>query len=251
MKSNLKGFWLRNKDEKFFGYLHRVKIATLLQINRDVYDFDKFRNVYQRIATLEKAGLLTQTSHVAFPKQKLITLSRKGFDEFVSTGDERIVELRSDSIAHDVKLVDIRHRFLNSDKVIEYHTENTLQTWLECLNSKELRPYVEARCDAAIKARFPTGEVFLAVEYEASQKFASRIREAINKYYNTDEIPAVLYICADDDIIQRYTQEERRNFAKYDARIYYKTIESFTHDQTLAFKNRDGELLRLGKKVGE
>ena len=251
MKSNLRGFILGAKDETFFGYLHQVKIATLLQINRDIYGYEKFRNMYERIATLERVGLLTQACHVALPKQKLVTLSRKGFDEFVSTGSERVVELRSDSIAHDVKLVDIRHRLLGSEKVIEYHTENTLQTWPECLRSNELRPYVEARCDAAIKARFPTGEVFLAVEYEASRKFSSRIGEAIGKYYNTEEIPAVLYVCADEDILRAHMQEEKRNFSKYDPRIYYKTLENFFHDQTLAFKNRDGETLRLGRKIGE
>jgi hypothetical protein len=251
VKSNLKGFILGPKDESFFSYLHQVKIASLFQINRDVYGYEKFRNVYERVATLERVGLLTQACHVALPKQKLVTLSRKGFDEFVSTGDERVVELRSDSIAHDVKLVDIRQRLLNSEKVIEYFTENTLQTWPERLHSEELRPFVEDRCDAAIKARFPTGEVFLAVEYEASRKFATRIRETIGKYYNTEEIPAVLYVCADENILQAHMQEEKRNFSKYDPRIYYKTIENFFHDQTLAFRNREGETLRLGRKIGE
>lgn len=244
------GFWKSDKDEEFFSYLHSIKIATLFQINRDIYRYEKFKSLYKRMAKFEKLGLLTQGCHIAFPKQKLITLSRKGFDEFVGNGDERVVELKSDSISHDVTLVDIRHRLLRAGKVIDYHTENSLQTWRENLNA-ELRPYVEARSDAAIKAEFSSGKPFLAVEYEANRKFASRIAEVVSKYYNTDEIPAVLYICKDEEIIEHHLREERKNFSQYDARIYYKTLESFSHDQTLAFKNRDGEVLRLGTKVGE
>ncbi len=251
MKKSSQSFWKSNKDEDLFDYLHEVKIATLVQINRDVYGYEKFKTLYKRIAKFEKLGFLTQSCHVAFPKQKLISLTRQGFDEFLGNGDERIIELKSDSIAHDLNLVDIRHRLLNADKVIDFFSENALQTWKKYSENTDLRPYVEARCDAALKAQFSNGDVLLAVEYEANRKYISRIDEVVAKYYNTNDIPAVLYICSDEQIVQEHIQAENRRFSKYDARIYYKTFENFVHDQTLAFKNRDGEVLRLGNKVGE
>ncbi len=235
-------------DTRFFEYLHQVKIARLDQINRDVYHYDNITALYRRMSKLEAVGYLAgrydRTSYV----QKMVHLTDKAFREFVSTGGERAVTLKSNAMTHDTGLVDIRHRFLTCPAVMGYHTENSMQCWPEYFDSGVFFWFVQLRSDAVAEIKLPQQTVRFAVEYEASGKDFRRYRDVVHRYYSVKEIPAVLYICGTTAIMKRIMSTETDHFGTEQPKILYTTLQELGHEGQLILTTRKGDRLILGEQ---
>ena len=122
MKAQTKpGFWSSPKDRELFRYLHQAKVATVEQINRDIYQHPKINTVYWRLLLLQKLGLVRSCHHHALGKKKVVSLTERGFKEFVADGTERTVELKSQTLLHDLALVDVKFHLLRSNKISRFY----------------------------------------------------------------------------------------------------------------------------------
>lgn len=243
---NNHAIWVLLKDIELFRYLHALKVAKISQIQRDLR-YDSVKTLYSRVSQLDAAGYLETYMHRRLGKQKLVSLAPKGFKEYFSTEDALRCELKSKSVMHDVTLVDIKNRFSQSEKIDVYHTENTLQTWLKFKRESETKPFVEHRCDAMVGVKVSTGLLFLAVEYEASEKAHHRYDNLFFKYYNDEEIPAVIYICESNERMKVLKEIERRGFGNIKPKVFYTTLERFMTSSELSFYAHNGDKIELGR----
>jgi len=238
-----KNLWMRDKDYEFFHYLHTVKVALLEQINRDVYGYQKPNTLRKRIQKFESLGLVRCYSHPAYHPRKIMSLTPKGFDQFLSDGTRIRMELASGSIAHDIDLVDVRSCFLQNQNVVEYLTENCLQSYPLYRDSDEFYPFAAVRSDAVAVVRFPEGDVRFAVEYEASSKYSSRCLDRFRRYYRSQEIAFVLYVCKTEKLMKELMRREKRLAEGMTPKLFFKTLTDLKTDSSMTFSNRLGEML--------
>ena len=111
MKSSILGMYISKVDIEFLKYLHSVKVASYEQASRDIYHGLKSNSVAKRLRKLENNKLIEgYRSRTIRHGKKVVSLTKKGFSEFVAKGEEQRIEIKSDSVEHDLSLVDIRLR---------------------------------------------------------------------------------------------------------------------------------------------
>lgn len=249
-KNNRKGIWLTPVDKELFTYLHNMKIATVHQINRDIYRYDKINTLHRRLRRLERSGYIKGNSHYDFPKMKIFCLTERGFKDFLSDGTERVIELSSQAVAHDIGLGNIIASLSKAPKVRKYFTENELKSWEIHWQSERLRPFIDARCDGVGVVQLGDHELYFAVEYEASEKAGIRVADIIHKYYTEDAIPGVLLIYKCDKVFKNYVKTEREFLVNQEARdgnkLFYVHYDSLVNDLCFSFTDIQGYKLNLG-----
>lgn len=238
--------WIMASDIEMFHYLHAVKVATFEQINRDLNKNASCWRLYKRVALLKSKGLLDTYFDTAMPKVRLISLTEAGFKKYLNIGGVARCELRSMAVLHDIELVDIRNRFLCSEKVASYYTENSLQTWNFYKTDSDLRSFVNLRSDGAIGAKAPDGIVYFAVEYEATQKVGHRYDDILQKYYQETDVVGVLYICKAPSILNQLKTKEKLLYGNTKPKFFYATIDDLLKGTQLVFESHDGGRIDLG-----
>lgn len=252
MKTRAKpGFWSGPKDKALFRYLHAAKVATVEQINRDIYRQSKINTAYKRLQLLQKLGLVRSCHHHALGKRKIVSLTERGFKEFVADGTERTIELKSQAPLHDLALVDVKFHLLELNKVSRFCSENELKTWNIYWQSDDFNKFIDVRCDGVADVNLDGGRVLFAVEMEAVQKARERSQEIIAKYY-TSLIPAVLFVCGDDAIRSLFLELEAQHLSRAGDRksgkFFYVLLDDLLQGHGVVFADVFGNKLRLEKK---
>ena len=232
-------------DIEFFNYLHAVKVATIDQINDNVYEYKTLNGLYKRLRKLEHFRFIRGVAHPeAYPK-KIFSLTRYGFNKYVSDGAEERVQLTSDSISHDLELGNIRRRFLNDGIATCYFTENSLNARQNLNTSPELFPYAQIGCDGIAEIPVGKGTIRFAVEYEANAKFWNRYDEILDRYYSNHGIPFVIYISGKGQILSTLKSKDKVLFGDQEPKVFYSSLNQFLYGDTVDLTNRDGKELRI------
>lgn len=234
--TDLRGVYLTEKDLEFLRYLHAVKVSTYDRIHRDIYSGYKITSAGNRIRKIHDNGLIEVThGRLILGGKRLVSLSQKGYNLYLRTGDELRIELKSDSILHDLELNDIRSSMIHCADVVEYKTENQIQTWNDDFRS--------INSDALVTIS-RNGEAFqMPLEYERSHKKASRYNDLVHRYYGDDGISAMLYIAKDYSIMNKVMDIERKLYPWEHPKIFYCYIEDFLKDHHKRFQNFNGSSL--------
>ena len=239
MKGKKRGVELQTRDYVLFRYLHAVKIATYDQIARDVYPEYSLASVGNRIRKLEDNKLIGSSCHrLLFHGKRTVFLLKSSFDAFVKTGEEYRIELRSDAPQHDLILVDIRSRFLQSKKTLKYQTENEIQTW-----NSEFRPI---NCDGLLTTQLGPAAVFIPIEYEGSMKKEERYEPLVKKYYQNEAFQLVAFVAENTQILQKVMNIEKEIFNWEKPKFFYRLMQDFLADEALRLENCHQVPLRLG-----
>ena len=169
--NGIRGVSLTSKDMDLFRYLHAVKVSTYWRIQRDIYLDLALGTVRLRLIKLENNGLVEGCQVRALNRrEKLLNITKKGFNTFVTNDEERMLELKSGSIEHDLLLVDIRYKLLRQERVSLYLTENELQTWGHALEDGNTSSFVKLNSDALIHLQAPRGLLRVPIEYESANR---------------------------------------------------------------------------------
>ena len=91
--------------------MYENKVALLEQINRDIYNYDRIKSLRERISLFEKLNYIQRVAEPLYFNKKIVSLTLKGFNKFISPNNKRRIELKSNSVYHDLGLVDIRYYF--------------------------------------------------------------------------------------------------------------------------------------------
>ena len=245
MKRDIISGW----DKRLFTYLASVKVALIEQIERDIpHQYKNRPSLVCKLWRLRKRGLLSAQYSRMHDGKKVLCLTKKAFDKYLSNGLEVRKQLKSDKVDHDLDLVDIRYCFNQSKLVTQILTENDLQTWPEYYQRDEIRAFVKINSDSAINVQFPNGSFWIALEYESTAKNKSRYASLFQNYYAHEEVTAVIYVCQSKSILNKLMKEEKDFIGDNRRKFFYKTLEDLKQDRTMTFTNGLSEKLILADK---
>jgi hypothetical protein len=153
---------------------------------------------------------------------------------------------KSDSVDHDLALVDIRRRLEAIDCVKHYFTENVLQACAEFVESERIGPFVRNHTDAVLEFDKSGQKIIAGLEFENSEKASERYTRKLLSYYSDSRIPIVLYVCADERIRKTVAQAESGVLGTNRPRCFYAlSVDVLGSSESCAFVNLKGEKITL------
>lgn len=246
MKPTVQGMYISKVDIEFLKYLHSVKVVSYEQANRDIYHGIKRDSVSKRLRKLESNKLIEgYRSRTVCHGKKIVSLTKKGFYEFVAKGEEQRVELKSDSVEHDLALVDIRYRFLRRPKIKKYLSENELQTWGKSHYDGIYSTFVNLNSDSLVVVKGADNLQFLPIEFDAFHKSNSRYEQFFEKYYNSSEVTIALYVCNTKRIMMQLMKVEEQKGNTVHPKFFYILKNDLFENDELVFKNWKGQQIKL------
>lgn len=239
---------IMGRDIQLFEYLHACKVATTKQINRDIFK-TCHATCYQRLQKyLEKKFLKVVPTDRQRDQSYAYEVTKKG-ENIIKANIRDLLcgdRFRSNSVAHDLTLVDIRNVLMSKNDVKEYFTENQIQTYKDFRTENDLIPFQKLQCDAGIMIqRGEMDPLYIGIEYESSVKSRSRYLDKIGKlYYNG---PACLiYICKDKSLIKKLKKIETIHLKNRAPKIFYITLSEFLESkESVTFTRQDGKIICL------
>ncbi len=239
---------IMKRDVQFFKYLHACKVATTKQINRDIFK-TCHATCYQRLQKyLEKKFLQVVPTDRQRDQSYAYEVTKKGEKVIKANIRDLLCEnrFRSNSVAHDLTLVDIRNILLSKNDVKEYFTENQIQTYKDFRTEKDLIPFQELQCDAGIMIqRGDTNPLYIGVEYESSAKSRSRYLDKIGSLYYNGPV-YLIYICKDKSLIKKLKKIEGIYIKNRAPKIFYITLSEFLESKdSVTFTRQDGKSICL------
>lgn len=212
------------RDCKLFKYLFENKIATRDQIARDVFKSVGKQVINDRLLKLTKAKYI-ESSPIVWHKKILFTyeLCQNGVQILKRHYPYHITGRghKSNSIKHDLSLVDLRFAFQRMGLVTNYFTEAMLQSCTEFEDSEDLCQFVAVNSDAVIEVTTTKRVYYFAIEYEASDKAKDRYYKKLTDYHTSGKIPAVLFICKHKAIMKLVKSIEKDICSQGFNRIIY------------------------------
>lgn len=240
---------LSEHDLNLLKYLFKVKVATYKQIHRDIYPMYAMKTTYKRVITLQKNRLLFSSyNRIGLPKEKVLSLTKLGYGKFVEIGGESRVELKSDAVAHDLVLADIRHKFLKLKQIKDYYTENQVQTWWQKSSDYVQKGLASLNTDALALTSIGDELVWAAIEYEPSEKSEARYRSIVKRFYSNDDLTFVLYCCGNEKIKSRLIEAEQKIYKNSFPKLFFNVKNFSNTGDTFIFLNRDKKKLSLQQK---
>jgi hypothetical protein len=153
---------------------------------------------------------------------------------------------RSNSVTHDLTLVDIRNILRSTNVVKEYYTENQMQTYRDFRTEEELRCFQELQLDAVMKIQ--KGEkapIYVGLEFESSAKAICRYQDKIRRFYYKS--PAFIVFVCEDKALENKIKKVEQNYVKDKSSIiFYLTLEQLLSSRgSVTFTRLDGKCLTL------
>ena len=252
MELKLKKMMLKKSDERLMKYLQAVKIATYEQIKRDIYPDYHLRSVCNRIYKLEDNKLVQGVCNRSIQNgERLISLTKKGFKYFVSNGGEERIELKSDAASHDLGLVNIRALFRGFQEIESYYTENEIQTWGRNGYGYSLSSLVKFNSDAVVLFQRKELSLLVPLEYEVTQKVASRTSEMVKRYYRDSNIILVFFLSHENSILNAVKKAEGEVLKRDKPKFFYSLLHKEIFCESLLLETVKGHKLRLHTKKGD
>ena len=188
---------------------------------------------------------ITKSMYVVGPKlTQVYTLGRDALTELENISEDELqrVQIQSASIEHDVYLVDLRRRISKCSMIQKYYTENMLKCLPDCKDIVGLSPFISLRSDAVTQVALKSGLEWIPVEFELTQKTASRYEEKVTQYYKWPEIRGVLYISANASIAQAVSKMERIVMRERTPKFFYAQFKDvLSASNEITFQNVQGE----------
>jgi len=248
MRNGHLGMYITKRDKALFDYLFLHKIATVVQIDRDVFRLGDLPHVHRRIRTLVKHGYLKTTTTTQRGRPKFAYyLSDRAFQSFIADRTQRQwAQLKSDSPDHDVVLTDIRRRFLELKNLRQFITENAIEAELDCSKGLPVHAFQEMHSDGAA-VYIAKGETFyIAIEYEDAQKAKARYAEHLAAYYVRNEIDCVIYVVREPSLRNVLVEVDESLSHDRNSKLFVGNLADVLNPKkSLIFKNSHKEIFQL------
>lgn len=202
-------FITSRRDFECLRYLHAVKVATAKQIHKAIFKKD-YSNFYKKLKKYEQLCLIRKIAGGKdFDASCPYVLSEQGLNTVRSNLSLTIAHNRfkSNSIHHDLFLVEIK-RILEAKKMITgYYTENQIQTYTDFNHDEKLIPFKTLCCDAMFTLQNnKQSQINVALEFELSDKSSIEYKKKISNYYLEDFIHIVFYVCEGNKVENKIRQ---------------------------------------------
>jgi hypothetical protein len=237
-------------DVKLLKYLHKTKVATTKQIGRDIYHTHLPQSMRKCLKRLRDRKLIEITKgSVVNDRSHIYSLTKKGFNSVKRLYENTLVSERykSDSIEHDLTLVNIRHDLLNKSIVDSYYTENEIQSYVRFNDDPKLNTYKSFLCDALMFCKKGNGKgAYFAIQYEPIQKSSTRYKEILTNYYTEPLLNFVLYVCIDLVTEKKIKEIETQIAKQSDRKIYFIQLKNLIENSNpIKFINQKNEVIQI------
>lgn len=240
---------LTRRDIDFLKYLHSCKVATTKQINRDVFK-SGHRTCHFRVKKfLQRKFISKIPSDWEIDKSFVFSLTSRGM-KVVTANFKGLIDskrFRSNSISHDLKLVNMRNFFLNLEMVKGYFTENQIQTYSLFNSQDEIATFKEMRVDAMMLVH-SQGKARLSIplELEISTKSTSEYQKKIREIYYHKGITFLFYVCDSKESEIKIKKIEKEFVTDQRKKIFYITYnELLSSKEVVTFINQDNDSFKL------
>ena len=243
---NVKGIVVLGlRDYELLKDLFFSKVCSLEHLSKRHFPGKHRTTASKRLNRLFMANYITKVR--VYPDCKpvsVFSITPKGLSTIASSLPGKLIrrECRSDNINHDLELSIIRDYFLQATCVKEIKTENELQSFFRERYEDIYEPFQRLNSDLFLLLTYEEEDYEVAVEYESCPKNLKRLSRYLLNYHLEEDIQAVLYICATNNILKnvmKVTKEYAKSFAP---KIYCCTLKDFKNESQIAiFENGDGK----------
>ena len=173
-------FWIEitDRDRLLFKELFENRVMSVDQIRTDIFSKVSQQAISRRLVKLTEYAFIERRTICDLGGSKLSVYlnTQKAIKKMCGEYGHRITSelCKSDSVEHDLRLVDLRRRFMTMKCVTKYHTENVLQSCHEFSDSEDIRPFVIHNTDAVLEIEKNGKKITIGLEFENSEKAFER-----------------------------------------------------------------------------
>jgi len=195
-----------DRDIHLFYTLLEYKIMSFHQIRKFIFSNTRQQVTYRRLLKFLLGGYIER---IFLPHgdryMSAYSLSENGLKKLVEVKGVQMAryQLRSNSIDHDLALVEIGERLKNAGGVVKYLTENILRSTIDYDEAWRYRDFVQNCSDACLEIERDDRIIRIAVEYESTLKSNERYERKFMDYRLSNNIGIVFYICESINVWNR------------------------------------------------
>ncbi len=239
-------------DLKLLKYLLSNKVASRKQINRDIYLTHKPQSVRYRLKKLNGLGFIKAYRPYASrnDQSNIYSLTSKGLQYIMSQLNSPLTmnRITSDSIEHDLDLVDIKQFFKSKNYILRYFTENQIHNEASFNEDDDLKIFNQLKFDALIEySKDLVNKGLIPIQYERMGKSKKRYEKIITDYYCERSISMIIYILADQHTKKIMQEVEKKiQKGKEAFKIFYGSSSDLTGNHRLTkFYNQNGKVIEV------
>ncbi len=231
-------------DNKLFKYLYYHKVASIKQINDEVYNFKNSRSVYKRLSQLTADKYIKKKINVHNGTLLFLLNTEKKIDIF-KNDDYKCAKFQSENPYHDLLITDISKYLKGMSSVTKVIQENEQ---IELKNSQVIEKNVLSlfnyRPDIFTIVQKNETKFYCFFEIETSEKSNERYQKKIIKIYNAPNLDVVFYLSNNNKILEKIINIDSliRNEKN---KIFYGMIDDFYKLGFECLKNVDGRYLKF------
>ena len=224
-----KKYFLRERDHKLFDFLYQFKVATVDDIRALIFDGIGRQNVYSRLKELVQLKLIQKVPYQRAGRfLAAYSLTDKCFKKLVCTEGERASlrkQFKSGKVEHDLSIVTIYRRLIQSPVVANFLAENVLMSNSAIIRSLDLEEWLKNSPDGILIHESSKGRYLLPFECELSIKAGFRYETKLINYYQSEKVPAIIYICGNAKVKDTIRRVEKRYCHQYPPKVFYGLLE--------------------------
>lgn len=250
MRRYPEGVVITERDRAIFGEIFENRVMYGKQLSASHFPGLAPQRARRRLCKLERIGYL-ERRYVYGPRESAhaaYSLTPKALKAIASTYRHKITRefVKSDSVAHDLVLVEVRRRLERLKLITGYYTENMLQACAEFSEREALWPFVQNNTDAVLEVTRQGNKTLVALEFENSEKAQERYTRKLVSYYSDAKTPAVFYVCGSARIRAALVKAEAAVGGKGPPRCFYALLSDVLGESSsCTFTDRQGARIVL------
>lgn len=234
---------LQQRDVELIRFVYAHRVVSYSQIWQKFFANRTIGTISPRLRKLTRDGFLKSammpirnnyTERYFMPSEKSYEVVRHHWGFEID-----MPHYKSESIAHDMCLVDLAFRMEKLTQYSKLLPENILQSSSALSQDTFLGDLSRAQSDGALYVTGKSGRVILfALELELSTKNVERYKSKLSAYYLAKGIRGVLYVCADQTIMSLLTKADEEIRTDRDSILHFTLLADALADcDKITFRN--------------
>ncbi len=241
---------LVERDKQLLVRIFENRIMSVSQIGAEFF---------QEVARQTFAMRLLKIAHYGFLERKIVcsaeigdfpaySITPKALEIVRARYQFKIVKeyCKSDSVEHDVELVNVRNRLRTFRSVAGYYTENMLQACEDFSGTDALAAFKSHNTDAALEIRKNGKITVVGLEFERSEKVFERYARKLRSYYSDSRTAVIFYVCRSAAIQRALARAEASVMGSSRPRCFYALLgDVLQPNEKCTFTNLRGDTITL------
>ena len=242
---------LQQRDVELLRFVYAHRVVSYSQVLRKFFTDRHKSTAAHRLKRLRKHGYVKSAfmpirngcaERYLMPSEKSYEVVRHHWGFEIDRP-----HYKSESIVHDLRLVDLVLRMEKLTQFQKLLPENLLQSSSSLTHDPHLGDLVRAQSDGALYIAGKSGRGFLfALEMELSTKNIERYKSKLSSYYLAERIDGVLYVCADQVIVSLLAKADKEARKDQRSRLHFVLeADAIADSDKITFRNTENKSFNL------